>query len=147
MMTTDDKIEGVVLEAERIDDSSRWRWLLFRAARSAVTYRVAQSPVDRRRDKRRPIRLQSGKALDGEGRFIVDFSLANRGAAGVALTLARAVQLPRRIWIYEDVADTCRCVEVIWQSGLRAGGRITPANAAIDARLLARYRRRYYAAY
>ncbi len=71
------------------------------ARRGYVAYAVldesASDASERRVQARRHSRLQSGKLIDGNDRFLVECVFRDRSGAGVRLKLARAVPLPRKI--------------------------------------------------
>lgn len=94
-----------------------------------VTYSVvAESPpasfVERRREARRPVHLQSGKILDGDERFLTEFLYRNRTEGGIRLRLAQRVPLPRSILLYDDQQRVLFAAKVVWQNGVEAGCRM-----------------------
>jgi hypothetical protein len=97
--------------------------------KGVVTYSVvAESPsppfVERRREARRPVHLQSGKILDRGERFLTEFLYRNRTEGGIRLRLARRVPLPRFILLYDDQRRALHAAKVIWQNGADAGCRM-----------------------
>jgi hypothetical protein len=111
----------------------------------AVTYKVVEEAVERRRETRRPARLQSGKILDGRERFLTEFTFRNRSDAGVRLRLAHRVALPRSILLYDDLRGVVFVAAVIWQRGCDAGCRLDAERATSPESLVARLRNPYYA--
>jgi hypothetical protein len=93
-----------------------------------VTYSVvvetSASFVERRREARRPVHLQSGKILDGGERFLTEFLYKNRTQGGIRLRLAQRVSLPRSILLYDDQQGALLAANVIWQNGVDAGCRM-----------------------
>ncbi len=93
-----------------------------------VTYSVVveepPSFIERRREARRPVHLQSGKILDGDERFLTEFLYRNRTGGGIRLRLAQRVPLPRSIILYDDQLGALLSANVIWQNGVDAGCRM-----------------------
>ncbi len=133
-------LEGLKLEKRRAGLSGFMAW-----RKGFATYTVRTLPSDRRVEKRIAVRLQSGKVLDLDGRFLCDFLFVNRGAGGVRISLGKRMALPRKVWLYEDLTQTCRGGDVIWQNNNIAGCRFRTREVAIDERLLRRFRTKYYA--
>jgi hypothetical protein len=111
----------------------------------AVTYKIVEETIERRREKRRPARLQSGKILDERERFLTEFTFRNRGETGVRLRLAHRVALPRSILLFDDLRGAIFVGAVIWQRGCDAGCRLEAERARSPESLLARLRNPYYA--
>lgn len=111
----------------------------------AVTYSVVEETVERRREGRRPARLQSGKILGSDERFLTEFSFRNRSEKGVRLRLAQRVALPRSILLFDDSSGGLFSAAVVWQHGCDAGCRVSRDRPSASERLLARLRNRYYA--
>jgi hypothetical protein len=133
-------LDGVKVSPARSGFFARWR-----RRPAAVTYSVETEQVERRQEARRRVRLQSGKLLDESGRFLVDLLFVNQGRSGARVTLARNIGLPARLWIYDDADDVCRAAEVVWREGCVVGCRYRAGGAHIEARVLSRYKARYYA--
>lgn len=133
-----------VLDALKVDEK-KFRRMSFLRDRQALAYTVRTVQSERRLEKRVAVRLQSGKVLDVEGRFLADFLFVNRGSSGVRISLARHLALPRKIWLYEDLNHICWGAEVVWQTGGVAGCRYRASDVALDERLLRRFRAKYYA--
>ncbi|WP_155931232.1 PilZ domain-containing protein [Methylosinus trichosporium] len=110
-----------------------------------VTYSVVEERLERRSDQRRPARLQAGKILDGDERFLTEFVFRNRSEGGVRLRLAHRVVLPKRILLFDDQCAALRVATVVWQRGCDAGCRLATEHAPAPEPLLARLRNRYYA--
>lgn len=113
-----------------------------------VTY-VVQSEtilayVERRAATRRTVHLQSGKMLDHADRFLTEFTVRNRTDNGVRLKLARRVQLPRSVVLFDDQQGILLAADVIWRNGADAGLRIS-RRQSLDEKLLKRLEGRYYA--
>jgi hypothetical protein len=111
----------------------------------AVTYEILEETVERRRESRRPARLQSGKLLDERERFLTEFTFRNRSETGVRLRLARRVALPRSILLFDDLCGAVFVGVVVWQRGCDVGCRVEAERAPSTASLLARLRNPYYA--
>lgn len=94
---------------------------------------------------RRRVRLQSGKALDFNGRFLADFMFVNQCGSGARLSLSQRTRLPNRLWVFDDSREKCKTAELVWQNGRLAGIRYLPENPPIDDRVLRRYKEKYYA--
>ncbi|WP_330083931.1 hypothetical protein [Methylocystis iwaonis] len=133
-----------VLDAQKVDEK-KFRRMSFLRDGQALTYTVKTVQSERRQEKRVVVRLQSGKVLDVDGRFLADFLFVNRGSGGVRITLTRHLALPRRIWLYEDLNHICWGAEVVWQNGGVVGCRYRGSDVALDERLLRRFRAKYYA--
>lgn len=138
------KNDPTILDAQKVDEK-KFRRMSFLRDRHALTYTVRSVKSERRQEKRLTVRLQSGKILDVEGRFLADFLFVNRGSGGVRISLARHSKLPRRIWLYEDLNQICWGAEVVWQNGGVAGCRYRASDVALDERLLRRFKAKYYA--
>jgi hypothetical protein len=137
--------ERFILEGVRIKEQPSPRGGFFDKRTGIVTYSVKTTESERRREKRSAVRLQSGKVLGANGRFLVDFLFVNRGSGGARISLAQRHPLPRGIWLYEDLSQMCRRAEVVWQNGRIVGCRFKSAEAPLNERLLSRYRTKYYA--
>lgn len=109
-----------------------------------VAYSVLEERLERRREKRRPARLQSGKIVDCGERFLTEFVFRNRSEAGVRLRLARRVVLPKRILLFDDQYSALHVASVVWQRGCDVGCRVAAEGAPASEPLLARLRNRYY---
>jgi hypothetical protein len=97
-----------------------------------VTYRVIeralprQSEENRRAELRRRTRLRSGKLLAKDNGFIVECLIRERSDVGARLQLARMVDIPDRIGLFDDDATSIRAAEVVWHRGHQLGIRFTP---------------------
>jgi hypothetical protein len=142
-MTKNDDI--FILDGLKVEEGKFGRAFFMRGRKGFATYTVRTLPSDRRVEKRLAVRLQSGKVLDVEGRFLSDFLFVNRGGGGVRILLAQRLAMPKKIWLYEDLAQTCRGADVVWQNNNMVGCRFRPWEIALDERLLRRFRTKYYA--
>ncbi len=125
------------------------------ARRGVVTYSVhfettpkfdaTARDVERRREARRPVHLQSGKILDHKDRFLTEFIFKNRTETGIRLKLARRVTLPKSILLYDDQQGALVAANIVWQRGSDAGCRISRMPALANEKLLTRLRGPYYA--
>lgn len=145
-----DPKEGLTLEGVRVDlhgaaYRSKWLEWLRPSVVADVTYSVTNRESDRRLEDRRRVRLQSGKAADRNGNFLVDLIFVNRGCAGARIVLARCVPLPKKLWIYDDSARAGVEADVVWQNGKMAGCKFSSRQAPSGLRLLRRFERKYYA--
>jgi hypothetical protein len=112
---------------------------------SAVTYSIIEEMVERRREGRRPARLQSGKILDADERFLTEFIFRDRSEKGVRLRLAQRVALPRSVLLFDDQNGRLFIATVVWQHGSDAGCRVSREWATSPETLLSRLRNPYYA--
>ncbi len=101
--------------------------------------------ADRRKERRRKTRLQSGKVVAEDDRFLVDCIVINRTPFGARLTLGDNVRLPKAIWLYDDQSKTLRRTVVAWQIGRAVGCRFPETSTLNKPRLLRRLQQRYYA--
>jgi hypothetical protein len=119
------------------------------ASRGYVAYAVlderASDASERREQARRHSRLQSGKLIDGNGRFLVECVFRDRSGAGVRLKLAGAVPLPRKIQLFDDQLGSLCAAEVIWRRGVEIGCKLAPTSIALNDKLLRRLRQPHYA--
>lgn len=122
-----------LLHGAKANEISAGAWLRRVTSRmlpreGVVTYSVVveerPSFVERRREARRPVHLQSGKILDGGERFLTEFLYKNRTGGGIRLRLAQRVPLPRSILLYDDQQGALLAANVVWQSGVDAGCRM-----------------------
>jgi hypothetical protein len=140
----DENEDPVVIDAVKVGARTLRGFAPWRRRLGAVVYSVTCEAPERRGEPRRRLRLQSGKILDGEGRFVTDFLFVNRASNGVRITLSRSHRLPRKIWLYEDLSEACRGADVVWQKGAVVGCRLRTGEAPFDSRVLRRYREKYY---
>jgi hypothetical protein len=134
-----------ILDALKVDERKFGRAPFLRGRQAFATYTVRTTQSERRTGKRSAVRLQSGKVLDANGSFISDFLFVDRGAGGVRISLARRMALPKKIWLYDDLAQICRGADVAWQNHNIVGCRYRRWDAPLDERLLRRFRAKYYA--
>jgi hypothetical protein len=137
--------DSLVIDAQKVDGKKFGRASFLRGAKAFATYTVRTTPSERRTAKRCAVRLQSGKVLDADGRFLSDFLFVDRGPGGVRISLARRMALPKKIWLYEDLAQICRGADVAWQNHNIIGCRYRRWDAPLDERLLRRFKTKYYA--
>lgn len=119
------------------------------ARRGVVTYTARSEQAlkfaERRSEARHKVRLQSGKVLDHEDRFVTECIFDNRTRVGLHLKLATGVLLPKLVQVYDDQEGALITVRVMWQRGRDAGCRVTSGPRVSNRRLIARLRGRYYA--
>jgi hypothetical protein len=119
------------------------------AKQGIVTYAVLSESrpkfVERRAEVRRPVRLQSGKVLNGKDQFLTEFIFRNRTRFGIQLKLATRAALPKLVQLYDDRQGVLIIARVIWQNGGDVGCRVNYAASALNEKLIARLRERYYA--
>lgn len=143
------RLEGVCANKAAVGDASSGLNSRRLAQRGFVSYCVIgetrKGDEDRRKEHRRPVRLQSGKVIDGKGRFLVDCLFRNRAASGSLLRLCRHIQLPARFVLYDDNSRTAALATLAWQRGCEAGCRLSFFEPAFGERLRNRFDRRYYA--
>lgn len=139
------------LKAARLGPGA-WIYSLARpmlARRGVVTYTVHSETtpkhIERRREARRPVHLQSGKILDHRDRFLTEFIFKNRTEIGLRLKLARRVSLPKSILLYDDQQGALVAANIVWQHGSDAGCRVSCKPAVLNEKLLTRLRGPYYA--
>jgi hypothetical protein len=97
-----------------------------------VTYSVVERAVqgaieeDRRSQLRQRTRLRSGKVLAMDNGFIVECLIRERSAEGARLQLARTVDLPGRIGLFDDAELCIRAAEIVWRRRHQLGIRFRP---------------------
>ncbi|MFI5013169.1 MAG: PilZ domain-containing protein [Hyphomicrobiales bacterium] len=121
-------------------------------AAGAVTYSIVEhSPAelasdDRRSDARRRTRLHSGKVVGLDHSFIVECLIRERSEDGARLLLARKVEMPDRIGLFDDAEMSIKTAEVMWHREQEVGIRFTPAlDTEIKASDLASLSGQFYA--
>jgi hypothetical protein len=142
------KLEGLKTGRSGVTRLSNWITKPLLARRGYVAYAVISDDprlADRRHERRRNARLQSGKVISGNDRFLVDCLFRDRTRFGFRLTLGRRVPLPRTVLIYDDQSRTLLAVTVVWQKGTEAGCKVASPPPADKQRLLKRLEGRYYA--
>jgi hypothetical protein len=147
---TQPQLEGVRLKGAIADGVLGWASSRYLAKRGFVSYSVSPADSrpaeDRRKEHRRSVRLQSGKVIDENERFLGDCLLRNRTKSGSRLLLCQYARLPKRILLFDDQSRTLALAAVIWQRDREVGCRILWLDAAKGARLAKRFEARYYAA-
>jgi hypothetical protein len=132
-------LDGVRLDA-RLSVLARLR---LRGVAAPTYERLGDGVVERRRDTRRVVRLNWGKALDGADRFLSECLVADRGAGGVRLRLLRKVVLPARFQFYDDAAGEIYAAHLVWRRGQDVGCRLsrlpTPGKQAVLRRMKGPY--------
>lgn len=117
---------------------SRWRARLVKAAPS-------ERLAERRRHKRRGVRLNWGKALDISDRFLCDCVVLNRSQGGARLRLARKIGLPAAFHFFDDSESALFAGAVVWRKGDVIGCRLTPEPLRGKGEVVKRMSGRYYA--
>jgi len=117
--------------------SRRLRKLVASGDAGEVTYTVLErrAPAgperestddERRANSRRRTRLRSGKVVDLDHAFIVECQVRERSAVGARLQLARQVELPQRIGLFDDAEMSIRSAIIVWRRAGEIGIRFTP---------------------
>lgn len=140
-MAVKSDIEGIRLG---IGVSALARW---RARRSgAPTFeRLSDAAADRRREKRRDVRLNWGKALDLSDRFLCDCRVVDRAPGGVRLRLARMIAAPTRFHFFDEAEGALYAAQVVWRRGAEIGCRLSMSPLRGKAHVARRMSGRYYA--
>ena len=128
-------MQGSVLQGVKLDPASPagrpWRRLknfLMPANAGDLTYSVAegkaarQPEAERRSDQRRRTRLRSGKVVHLDNAFIVECRIRERSEEGARLQLARNVEVPDRIGLFDDAERSIKTAEIIWRGPSRQRG-------------------------
>lgn len=139
-------VEKPLLEGSRLTTgvSLLARWRLRR--KGVVLYeRIDSSPAERRQEKRRAVRLNWGKTLDGGDRFLCECLIVNRGDGGVRLRLARALVIPARFQLFDDGDGLLYAARLVWRRGQEVGCRLARAPTPGKPQVLRRMRGPYYA--
>ncbi len=100
---------------------------------------------ERRRDKRRGVRLNWGKALDVSDRFLCDCVVLNRSHGGVRLRLARKIALPAAFYFFDDSEGALFAGAVVWRHGDVVGCRLGLEPLHGKGEVVRRMSGRYYA--
>lgn len=137
----------VPLEGARLEPGAGAlaRWRLRRLG--AVPYvRIAESSTERRREKRRAVRLNWGKALDAGDRFLSECLVVDRGVGGgIRLRLARVVAIPPRFQFFDDADGLLYAARLVWRRGQEVGCRLARQPTTDKQQTLRRMRGPYYA--
>lgn len=139
-------VEKPLLEGARLTRgvSLLARWRLRREG--AVCYaRMADAPAERRQAKRRAVRLNWGKALDGGDRFLSECLIVDRGGDGVRLRLARARVIPARFQLFDDSDGLLYAARVVWRRGQEVGCRLAHAPTPGKQQVIRRMKGPFYA--
>lgn len=100
---------------------------------------------ERRRARRRGVRLTWGKALDASDRFLCECLVVNRSQGGARLRLTRKVALPNVFHYFDDTERAIYVAQVVWRQddivGCRMG--LSPLRGKED--VVARMSSPYYA--
>lgn len=121
---------------------TRWR---LRRHGVALQERLAEEADERRREKRRVVRLNWGKALDSGDRFLTECLVVNRGGDGVRLRLARSVTIPARFQLFDDADGLLYAARLVWRRGREAGCRLARVPVPGKPHVLRRMKGPYYA--
>jgi hypothetical protein len=81
-------------------------------------------PRERRRARRRGVRLTWGKALDASDRFLCECLVIDRAQDGARLRLARKVALPNVFHFFDDIENAIYAAQVVWRQNDIVGCRI-----------------------
>ena len=108
-----------------------------------MTFREA---LDRRAGLRRRMRLRTGKLIDHRGTYLCDCQISDRSGPGARLGLPAGVDLPSRLFLFEDDVSHMSEVRLVWRRGSTAGVRYldTPHGATARA-MRRRFAAKYYA--
>ena len=82
---------------------------------------VALAPGERRGEARRRTRLRVGRALDGEGRFLCEATIADLSATGARLRLVDPAALPETLWLYDEAGRRAALARVARRGDGEAG--------------------------
>lgn len=133
------------------ENSARERVRCAVDAATLARWRVSapESPAggrdERRRDKRRGVRLTWGKALDVSDRFLCDCLVMNRSHGGARLRLARRIALPTSFHFFDDAETALFAGSVVWRQGDIVGCRLTLEPLHGKEETVKRMSGRYYA--
>ena len=100
------------------------------AIRGSVPYCASLGPVrkaapeEARSTGRKPARLNWGKLLDEENRFLCECRIHDRSASGFRLVVARDASPPQRCHLYCDLTGDIFVVQVVWRRGAALGVRV-----------------------
>ena len=145
--------KDLCLKAVRVRNARGLRGLLSMSQsilgkRDRVTYSVVSEsvkPLERRRAARAAARLSSGKIVDENDRFLTECTLRNRTNVGVRVKLARKIDTPKRIQLYDDQACSLRWAEIVWKNADEIGCKFLHAPRKSNPRLLQRLKQPFYA--
>lgn len=135
-----------VLEGFRIHDglSALARWRLARAG--APSYeRLSDKAPERRRDRRRDVRLNWGKALDLSERFLCDCRIVDRASGGVRLRLVRNIAPPPRFYLFDEAEGAVFAAQIVWRRGSDIGCRLSTSPLRDKVHVARRMKGRCYA--
>ncbi len=118
---------------------ARWR------GKRAFSGSHADAPGERRREKRREVRLNWGKALDVSDRFLCDCVVMNRSHGGARLRLARRIVLPASFHFFDEAQSALFAGSVVWRQGDLIGCRLALEPFRDKEQVVKRMSGRYYA--
>lgn len=134
-------LEGVRLHAG-LSALSRWR---LRHAGAPLFERLSEAAPDRRHDRRREVRLNWGKALDMNERFLCDCRIVDRAPGGVRLRLIRDISPPTRFYLFDEAEGALFAAHIVWRRGSDVGCRVSLSPLRNKTRVVMRMKARYYA--
>lgn len=76
---------------------------------------------ERRDGARRRVRLRTGRALDGNGRFLCEATIVDLSQRGARLRLADPAALPATLWLYDEAAGLAVEARVARRTAQEAG--------------------------
>ena len=92
---------------------------------TAVAYMVlsptAESPSDKRKERRWRTHLRSGRIVDEHARIITESQVRDRSTRGMRLKLIANVQLPERIRFFDDISKRLIEAVIAWRRGRDTG--------------------------
>jgi hypothetical protein len=138
---SDKILEGVRLHAG-LSALSRWR---LRRGGAPFFERLSEAGPDRRREKRREVRLNWGKALDLSERFLCDCRIVDRVVGGVRLRLVRNISPPARFYLFDEAEGMLFSAQIVWRRGSDVGCRISLSPLRDKTFVVERMKARYYA--
>ncbi|MGJ0508728.1 MAG: PilZ domain-containing protein [Methylocystis sp.] len=134
-------VEGTRVHAG-LSALSRWR---LRRSGAALFERLSESAPERRREKRRGVRLNWGKALDVSERFLCDCRIVDRATGGARLHLVRNITPPARFYLFDEAEGAVYAALIVWRQGAEIGCRLSLSPLRDKAHVAQRMKGRYYA--
>jgi hypothetical protein len=102
--------------------------------------------LERRAGFRRRTRLRAGKLIDHEGTYLCDCLISDRSGPGARLGLPADIDLPSRLFLFEDDLAQVSEVRLVWRRALIAGVRyLDPPHGAVARAMRRRFAAKYYA--